>query len=97
MCIDHSVEVDGQIVLRRIRYCPHGHRRNSRAVRLSVVSGQNPADETGAVGWFAIHRVGLRVSSEAFVGKAPTVSRLVALGMNLERAALLHCVVSAKR
>src|SRR6266581_2994787 len=35
MCINHSVEVDGQIVLRRIRYCPDGHRRNSRAMRFT--------------------------------------------------------------
>jgi len=58
------------------------------------------ADERGAVGWFAVHRVGLRVSSEPFTGGAAwphATGRLVALGSDLESPALLQCVTASLR
>ncbi|HEY1555955.1 MAG TPA: CobW family GTP-binding protein [Kofleriaceae bacterium] len=59
------------------------------------------ADEAGKVGWFAVHRVGLRVSSEPLVG-GPAAwphdgGRLVALGNHLDPAALLQCVTASRR
>ena len=51
-------------------------------------------------GWFAFHRVGLRVSIEPLAGKPPGLGergRLVALGRELDRAALTACVTAASR
>jgi len=45
-------------------------------------------------GWYAVHRVGLRVSSEAVAGDR---GRLVALGKELSRDALAACVAAAVR
>lgn len=48
---------------------------------------------TGAAGWFAIHRVGLRVSSEAIdLPTHPTEGRLVALGTGVDPAMLRDCI-----
>jgi len=48
--------------------------------------------------WFAVHRVGLRVSSEPFAGTWPHgTGRLVALGSELDREALLQCVTASLR
>ena len=55
------------------------------------------ADEAGQIGWFAVHRVGLRVSSEAVAGNSLPGGRLVALGAHLEREALLECVRAAQQ
>jgi G3E family GTPase len=54
------------------------------------------ADEAGHVGWFAVHRVGLRVSSEEVAGNSLPGGRLVALGTHLEREALLQCIRAAQ-
>jgi G3E family GTPase len=59
------------------------------------------ADEAGEVGWYAVHRVGLRVSSEPLAGKPEAWphdgGRLVALGNHLDPAALLQCVTASRR
>ena len=46
-------------------------------------------------GWFAVHRVGLRVSSEPIVRPADERARIVALGTSLSRDALGACVAAA--
>ncbi len=46
-------------------------------------------------GWFAVHRVGLRVSSEPIVRPADERARIVALGTSLSREALGACVAAA--
>lgn len=51
-------------------------------------------DERGAIGWFAVHRVGLRVSSEPVEARGER-GRLVALGTELDRGALASCVAAA--
>ncbi len=51
-------------------------------------------------GWFAFHRVGLRVSIELLDAKPPGFGergRLVALGRDLDRAVLAECVTAASR
>ena len=51
-------------------------------------------------GWFAFHRVGLRVSIEPLAGKPPGLGdrgRLVALGRELDPAVLTACVTTASR
>ncbi len=45
-------------------------------------------------GWFAVHRVGLRVSSEP-ISAASEHGRLVALGSELSKEALVACVAAA--
>ncbi len=47
-------------------------------------------------GWYAVHRVGLRVSSEPIVRPADEQARLVALGHELDREALADCVAAAQ-
>lgn len=47
-------------------------------------------------GWHAVHRVGLRVSSEPIVRPADERARLVALGSDLDRDALADCVAAAQ-
>ncbi len=47
-------------------------------------------------GWYAVHRVGLRVSSEPIAGPADEHARLVALGTGLDREALVDCVTAAQ-
>jgi G3E family GTPase len=54
------------------------------------------ADEAGKVRWFAVHRVGLRVSSEPFTADPPASGRLVALGTDLHRDALIQCIAAAR-
>jgi G3E family GTPase len=51
----------------------------------------------GRDGWYAVHRVGLRVSSEPIVRPADEQGRLVALGHELDRDALVDCVTAAQR
>jgi G3E family GTPase len=46
-------------------------------------------------GWFAVHRVGLRVSSEPIVRPADERARIVALGTSLSRDVLGACVAAA--
>jgi G3E family GTPase len=67
----------------------------ARYVRLKGII--RAADQTGALGWYVVHRVGLRVSSEPFTGVPPAAGRLVALGTRLDREALLHCALAARR
>jgi G3E family GTPase len=52
------------------------------------------AGERGPVRWYAVHRVGLRVSSEPVEWPGET-GRLVALGSALSRDALAACVAAA--
>ena len=47
--------------------------------------------------WFAVHRVGLRVSSEPVRAPGWPTGRLVALGRDLDRAALVECIEAATR
>ena len=49
-------------------------------------------DERGAPGWFAVHRVGLRVSSEPAPEGFAGAGRLVALGTDLDPSALTSCI-----
>ena len=64
-------------------------------VRLKgIVRAIDP--RTDARGWFAVHRVGLRVSSEP-VGAPPWPDgKLVALGTDLDAAALAACVAASE-
>ncbi len=48
-------------------------------------------------GWFAFHRVGLRVSSEPVGEPAFTGGRAVALGPGVEHSALAACIAAADR
>ncbi len=52
-------------------------------------------DEHGEHGWHAVHRVGLRVSSEPVRPREPFTGRLVALGSHLDREQLAHCLEAA--
>jgi G3E family GTPase len=46
-------------------------------------------------GWYAVHRVGLRVSSERLGQNPGGLGRLVALGSDLDRTALQQCITTA--
>ena len=52
-------------------------------------------DAKGATGWHAVHRVGLRVSSEPLAGDFEQ-GRIVALGLTVLREDLLACVERAR-
>jgi G3E family GTPase len=59
-----------------------------------IVRGEDPRSD--ARGWFAVHRVGLRVSSEP-VGAPPwPTGKLVALGNQLDAGALAACVEASE-
>ena len=51
--------------------------------------------QTGDGGWYAVHRVGPRVSSEPVQLRDGVRGRLVALGSGLDRARLAHCLETA--
>ena len=53
-------------------------------------------DARGTPGWYAVHRVGLRVSSEPVPQGLPGGGRLVALGTELDPAALAACVARSR-
>jgi G3E family GTPase len=55
-----------------------------------IVHGDDP--RTGAAGWFAVHRVGLRVSSEPIATPELAEGRLVALGTAVDPGMLQSCV-----
>ena len=62
-----------------------------------IVRGEDPRSDVR--GWFAVHRVGLRVSSEPVVRPADERGRIVALGpeVSVSREALGVCVTAALR
>ncbi len=51
--------------------------------------------EGSGPGWVAVHRVGLRVSSEPVAAPALLEGRLVALGPGVDAAALVGCITAA--
>jgi len=60
-----------------------------------IVRGVDGRDGRQAAGWYAVHRVGLRVSSEPVPVPAFTQGRLVALGTAVDPAMLAACVARA--
>jgi G3E family GTPase len=60
-----------------------------------IVHGVDGRDGRQADGWYAVHRVGLRVSSEPIPAPAFTEGRLVALGTEVDPAMLSACVARA--
>ena len=62
-------------------------------VRIKGIVQARASD--GSLGWFAIHRVGPRVSSEPIAPLEAQQGRIVALGPDVETAPLARCVVVA--
>jgi len=59
-----------------------------------IVEGSD--GRVGVAGWFAVHRVGLRVSSEPIPAPSFGEGRLVALGMRVDPAMLEACIDRAR-
>ncbi|MBA2542481.1 MAG: GTP-binding protein, partial [Deltaproteobacteria bacterium] len=60
-----------------------------------IVRGVDSRDGRQAEGWYAVHRVGLRVSSEPVSAPAFAEGRLVALGTSVDPAIIEACVARA--
>ncbi len=62
-----------------------------------IVRASDPRIAGGATGWYAIHRVGPRVSSEPVEVEKTWQPRIVALGPKVEAGPLAACVAEAAR
>lgn len=67
-----------------------------RYIRIKgIVRGVDGRGGDEVARWYAVHRVGLRVSSEPAAVSGPVEGRLVALGSGVDRAPLTACIEAA--